>query len=119
MTTTFNSPGTGSGREAMTLAGADIFRRLERRRRRPLWTVLLPIAVLAAFLVTGVLILDGVISGEAPTRAAPVAPPVVAAPVAPPAAASRQPAARHHHRRALHKRTAPKRAETESVMDAE
>lgn len=107
MTATFNSPADTPAREAGTPAdGAAIFRRLERRRRRPLWMMLLPFAVFAAFAVSGLLVLGSMIrSSEPPTRAAPIAPQVVAAPVVAPAAASTRPA--HLHRRVPARRAAP------------
>jgi hypothetical protein len=85
MTATFNSPQDHQAPLVGTLVdGADIFRRLERRRRRPLWVMLLPLAVFAAFALSGLLILEGMIrSDAAPAQAAPIASPAVAAPVAP------------------------------------
>lgn len=85
MTTTFNSPQDHQAPLVGTLVdGADIFRRLERRRRRPLWLMLLPLAVFAAFALSGLLILEGMMrSGDTPAQAAPMAAPAVAAPAAP------------------------------------
>ncbi len=114
MTTTFNNPADTPARGPGTPAdGAAIFRRLERRRRRPLWVMLLPFAVFAAFALSGLLIFSSMVrSSEPPAQAAPIAAPVIAAPVAPPAAALRRPA--HHHRRVSAKRAAIRRAASES-----
>ena len=85
MTTTFNSPQDHPAPLVGSLVdGADIFRRLERRRRRPLWLMLLPLAVFAAFALSGLLILEGMMrSTDTPAQGAPMAPPAVAAPAAP------------------------------------
>jgi hypothetical protein len=119
MTTTFNTPVDTPAREAGPADGAAIFRRLERRRRRSLWMVLLPFAVFAAFALSGLLIFEGMISSsEPPAQAAPIAPRVVAAPVAAatPAAASTRPA--HHHRRVPTKRGAIRRAAPEAATES-
>ena len=121
MTTTFNNPADTPAREAGTSAdGAAIFRRLERRRRRPLWVVLLPFAVFAAFALSALLILSSMIRSSQPlAHAAPIAAAVVATPpaAAPRAAPSSRPA--RHHRRVPAKHAEIRRAANESASDAD
>jgi hypothetical protein len=74
-------------------AGADIYRRLERRPRRPKWMAAIPIAVLALAAAGGVIAYEAMSRAPTPsqpptvaaTQPAPAAP--AAAPVNPPAAA--------------------------------
>jgi len=123
MTTTFNSPADTPAREAGTPAdGAAIFRRLERHRRRPLWLVLLPFAVFAAFALSALLILNGMVRSSQPlAHVAPIAAPVVAAApaVAPAAAPSTRPAHHHRHVSAQRRRVSAGQTETESASDAD
>lgn len=91
--------------EAVALnAGGDIFRRLERRQRRPMWMAVVPFAVLAVFAIGGAIVF-GSMMGSSPsparTRTIPAMAPAVPAPVAAaaPTRASHATikAVRHHH----------------------